>query len=277
MLNVEPGKPPIPAGAHGYAVGPTKGLTVKLPNGGIRLMIPGDNAWSASVYSDDHGKTWTSNAGNRSLTLSPGEMDWTPCVSGTSCPNGARFVMINRAAGGAGVSYSHDSMTWSRQMPTNTGDLVAGVGHAKPGIVALAPGVLISSQTITLCKKGIKYNSDMSCGTPGSANYTKRQPSDVLGAGMGLLISKDGTNWTLFKKTWPIHGMYTTAAALSTNDEGAALTYGIIFAGSSLPTFSTGTIYFMNFTAVDVNGSVDPELAAAIAKLDQRPAATHLV
>ena len=84
MLNIGPGLPPVAAGAHGYAVGPTKGLTVKLPDGGTRLMIPGENAWSASVYSDDHGKTWSSNAGNRSLTLSPGEMDWTPCVTGTA-------------------------------------------------------------------------------------------------------------------------------------------------------------------------------------------------
>eukprot|EP01043_Picozoa_sp_COSAG02_P067713 COSAG02_NODE_10977_length_1819_cov_2.269767_2_plen_310_part_00 len=56
MLAVGNGKRPVPAGAHGYAVGPTKGLTVRLPNGGIRLMIPGENAWSASVFSDDHGK-----------------------------------------------------------------------------------------------------------------------------------------------------------------------------------------------------------------------------
>ncbi len=47
---------------------------------------------------------------------------------------------------------------------------------------------------------------------------------------------RDGTNWTLFKKTWPIQGMYTTAAALSVNAEGAALTYGIVFAAGSLPT-----------------------------------------
>lgn len=156
MLNVGPGKPPEPAGSgHGYTVGPTKGLTIKLPNGGgTRLMIPGENAWSASVFSDDHGQvrpcplhtarcatatlplatcwrplaaghcwlavglvrvfsppdidpvcvenddqTWSSNAGNRSLSLSPGEMDWTPCVSGTQCPNDAKFVMINRAGG----------------------------------------------------------------------------------------------------------------------------------------------------------------------------------
>eukprot|EP01051_Picozoa_sp_SAG22_P014359 SAG22_NODE_1731_length_3703_cov_2.829634_2_plen_434_part_00 len=140
MLNVGPGKPPVPAGAlKGFTVGPTKGLTVKLPNGGgTRLMLPGENRWSASVYSDDHGTTWNSNAGNGSLTLSPGEMDWTPCVPGTRCPGGAKFVMINRAGGkvnpeAVGVSYSHDSVTWSREQQADNGDLVAGHGHGKPG------------------------------------------------------------------------------------------------------------------------------------------------
>ena len=122
-------------------------------------------------------------------------------------------------------------------------------------------------QIIALCKKGLTVNTDMTCGTAGSANYTTRKPSDVLNYGMALLISKDGTNWTLFKKTWPIQGMYTTAAALTVNTEGAALTYGIIFAGGSLPTSKTGTIFFMNFTAVHLNGTVDGELADAIARL----------
>ena len=118
-----------------------------------------------------------------------------------------------------------------------------------------------------MCKKGVKANADMSCGVKGSANYTERKPGDVLGTGMGLLISKDGTNWSLFKKTWPMQGMYTTAAALSVDAEGAALTYGVVFAAGSLPTSKTGTIYFMNFTAVHKNGTVDAELAAALAKL----------
>ena len=73
--------------------------------------------------------------------------------------------------------------------------------------------------------------------------------------------------WQLFKKTWPIQGMYTTAAALSVNAEGAALTYGVVFAAGSLPTSKTGNIFFMNFTAVHPNGTVDAELAGAIAKL----------
>ena len=122
-------------------------------------------------------------------------MDWTPCVSGTRCPSGAKFVMINRAGGkinpeAVGVSYSQDSVTWTREIQANNGDLVAGHGHAKPGIVAVAPGAFISSQIISLCNRGLKANPDMSCGTPGSANYTKRNPDDVLSYGMGLLISK---------------------------------------------------------------------------------------
>ena len=84
---------------------------------------------------------------------------------------------------------------------------------------------------------------------------------------MGLMISKDAINWQLFKKTWPIGGMYTTAAALTTDDEGAALTFGIVFAGGQLPVTKTGTIYYMNFTAMHPNGTLDAELAAAIAKL----------
>ena len=77
-----------------------------------------------------------------------------------------------------------------REIQANNGDLVAGHGHAKPGIVAVAPGAFTSSQIISLCKRGLKANPDMSCGTPGSANYTKRKPEDVLSYGMGLLISK---------------------------------------------------------------------------------------
>ena len=52
------------------SIGPTKGLTVTSPSGGVRLMMPGENGGAASIYSDDHGKNWVSNN-----TLSPGEMD----------------------------------------------------------------------------------------------------------------------------------------------------------------------------------------------------------
>ena len=84
---------------------------------------------------------------------------------------------------------------------------------------------------------------------------------------MCLMISKDGIHWSLFKKTWPIGGMYTTAAGLTFDEDGAALTYGIVFAGGRLPVASTGNIMYMNFTAVHPNGTMDAELAAAIAKL----------
>ena len=271
MLNTGPGKPPVPVGTSHGAFGPTKGLTVKLPTGGARLMLPGEGGWSASVFSDDHGSTWKSNALNRSYTLSPGEMDWTICSAGTSCPPGMKYIMVNRAAGPLCktmcTQFSADGLVWGKQIPTiNAGNLTIGQGHAKPGIVAV-PGAFISSQTLGACPIGVRPNSDLSCGTPGTPGYRERQPDDVYESGMCLMISIDGVHWSLFKKTWPIGGMYTTAAGLTFDAEGAALTYGIVFAGGSLPVSKTGQIYYMNFTAVHPNGTMDAELAAAIAKL----------
>lgn len=274
MLNTGPGKPPVPVtAAQHYAIGPTKGMTVRLPGGGVRLMLPGEAEWSASVVSDDHGATWLSNAFNSSFTLSPGEMDWAICLAGSACPAGMKFIMVNRAGGprsphSMGVQFSADGTVWSPQVATENGKLRAGdFGHSKPGVVAVAGGVFISSQIIGICPVGVTMNSDMSCGTPGSANYTVRQPSDVLGTGMGLLISRDGVHWQLFKKLWPIGGMYTTAVALTTDAEGAALTYGVLYSAGELPVSKTGTVYFASFTAVTYSGELDPELAAAIAKL----------
>jgi len=60
--------------------------------------------------------------------------------------------------------------------------------------------------------------------------------------------------------------MYSTAAGLTFDDDGAALTYGIVFAAGSLPWSRSGHIYYMNFT-VHPNGTMDAELASAIAKL----------
>ena len=162
-------------------------------------------------------------------------------------------------------------VTWSKQIPTiNANNLLVGQGHAKPGVVAV-PGAFISSQTLLLCPTGVKMSGGLGhevCGTPGTPSYRTRQPDDVLGAGMCLMISKDGIHWSLFKKTWPIGGMYSTAAGLTFDEEGAALTYGIVFAAGSLPWSRSGHIYYMNFTAVHPNGTMDGELAAAIAKLD---------
>ena len=44
----------------------------------------------------------------------------------------------------------------------------------------------------------------------------------VDGPVAGLLISKDGVNWQLFKKLWPFGAMYTTLAALETGPGGVA-------------------------------------------------------
>ena len=274
MLNMGPDKPTVPAGPRNITAGvfgPTKGLTIQRPDGSVRLQLPGEADWSASVFSDDHGHSWQSNALNRSYTLSPGEMDWTICSKGTACPPGMKFIMVSRATGRACptmcVQFSADGVVWGPQIATvNSDNLNVGQGHAKPGIVAV-PGAFISSQTLLLCPSGVRMNSDFSCGTPSSPSYRKREPSDVLGNGMCLMISRDGVHWSLFKKTWPIGGMYTTVAGLSFDADGAALRYGVIFAGGSLPWDRSGHIYYMNFTAVHANGTMDAELARAIAKL----------
>ena len=72
--------------------------------------------------------------------------------------------------------------------------------HAKPGIVAV-PSAFISSQTLLLCPPGVKMSGELGrevCGTPGTPSYRQRQPDDVLGGGMCLMISKDGLHWSLF-------------------------------------------------------------------------------
>jgi hypothetical protein len=281
MLNQGPGKPAVPTTVHQHiAIGPTKGLTIKRPGGGVRLQLPGEADASSAIYSDDNGATWhvdcltSGRCLNRSYTLSPGEMDWTICSNGTSCPPGMKFLMVNRAAGKVCPTmcsqFSADGVTWTKQIPSiNAGGVLVGQGHAKPGVVAV-PGAFISSQTLELCPTGVKASGSLGhevCGTPGTPSYRRRQPDDVLGSGMCLMISIDGVHWSLFKKTWPIGGMYTTAAGLTFDEEGAALTYGIVFAAGSLPWSRSGHIYYMNFTAVHPNGTVDAELAGAIAKL----------
>ena len=55
------------------------------------------------------------------------------------------------------------------------------------------------------------------------------------------------------------------------DSEGAALTYAIVFAAGSLPVTQTGNIMYMNFTAVHPNGTMDAELASAIANLGKPP------
>lgn len=50
------------------------------------------------------------------------------------------------------------------------------------------------------------------------------------------------------RKLWPFGGMYTTMAALTTDEEGGALAYGVIFTAGTLGGAGTGTVYYQNFT-----------------------------
>jgi hypothetical protein len=131
-----------------------------------------------------------------------------------------KFIMVNRAYGNKECptmcsQFSADGLVWGERTPAINGpdNILVGQGHAQPGIVSV-PGAFISSQTLELCPTGVKVNPDQSCGVPGTPSYRPRQPSDVFNSGMCLMISIDGIHWSLFKKTWPIGGMYTTATGL---------------------------------------------------------------
>eukprot|EP01051_Picozoa_sp_SAG22_P019160 SAG22_NODE_3446_length_1706_cov_1.802116_1_plen_305_part_00 len=56
-LNMGGGKTQPADTRTGFGIGPTKGLTVTSPSGGMRLMLPGEGGkfGAASIYSDDHG------------------------------------------------------------------------------------------------------------------------------------------------------------------------------------------------------------------------------
>ena len=126
--------------AFGPSFGPTKGLTVKRAGGGVRLLLPGENGWSAAVFSEDSGVTWQSNTLNRSFTPSPGEMDWTICSNGTRGPPGMKLLMVSRSDGGACKAktmcsqFSADGVMWSESTATINGpdSILVGQGHAKP-------------------------------------------------------------------------------------------------------------------------------------------------
>ena len=47
------------------------------------------------------------------------------------------------------------------------------------------------------------------------------------------MISKDGVHWSLFKKTWPIGGMYSTAAGLTFDEEVRHLRTGSFSLGEA--------------------------------------------
>jgi hypothetical protein len=215
---------------QGPIMGPTKGLTVTGPAGQVRLMLPGEGSRirgfsSASIYSDDHGKTWHSNG-----TEAVGEMDWTVCSPG-AC-GGSKYAMINRARVGTAISFSNDTVNWTPQVPTHS-DALWSSRHSKPGIVSV-PGGLVMSGQLMQCPVGVR----------GCA----RKPSDVIAFGFALYISRDGINWKLLRRLWPYGGMYSTMIPLTVDKDGAALTYAVVYACGAIGESIIGKVNFAKFS-----------------------------
>ena len=136
---------------------------------------------------------------------SPGEMDWGVCSSG-GC-GGSKYALMHRGPGRpvrgqnaslgptTSMSFSNDSINWARTVPfTSNGGVKVATGHGKPGLLGV-PGGLLSTQMIT-------------------KDPAERQPSDVVGIGMGLFASKDGAHYKLIRKLWPYGGGRTRLALL---------------------------------------------------------------
>jgi hypothetical protein len=85
MLHQSDGTIAPASGRSGFTVGPTKAIVVKSSGNGTRLMLPGEGGafGAVSIYSDDHGATWTGNKGTGAV----GEMDWTVCTAGACTSN----------------------------------------------------------------------------------------------------------------------------------------------------------------------------------------------
>jgi hypothetical protein len=76
----------------------------------------------------------------------------------------------------------------------------------------------------------------------GSGNFNRGEAFN----GEDLLYTTDGREWKLLKRLWPQLGSYSTLAELETDSDGAALTYGTLFAGGFLGPGEY--MVFMNFS-----------------------------
>ena len=111
-----------------------------------RLLLPTE---SGSLYSDDHGASWTLGPPPEGQTY-VGENSIARCTPGAcgGAPGGsAKFAMVHRGAGGAkgaaGIHFSNDSIHWSPQVQLPSLSTWSNYSQA-PGLIAVPGGLLMS-------------------------------------------------------------------------------------------------------------------------------------
>ena len=147
MLNMGPGKAPVPLSVHQhYAANPTKGLTIKQADFFLVLfwVVCGCSCQARRTRRLPQRRPRGHLAEQRAEPELHDESrrDGLDHLSkGTSCPPGMKFIMINWACSNkecptACVQFSADGLVWSERTAAINGpdNILVGQGHAKPGI-----------------------------------------------------------------------------------------------------------------------------------------------
>ena len=210
-------------------IGLSRGLALyneSLPSK-TRLILPAE---TGTLYSDDHGASWTAVPDN-----AIGEGAIARCTPGAcgGAPGGrARFAMAVRGGprGGEQISikFSNDSLHWTR--PIALPDITPFSNYSQaPGLVAI-PGGLI-----------------MSHGGKGRSVPASQLGGHGDGNGCDLFESVDGLKWTLKQHVWPFQTGYTTMVETFVDNDGGALEFGLLIESGGVME-SDQMLSFLNFT-----------------------------
>ena len=167
-----------------------------------------------------------------------GENAIARCTPGacTGAPGGsAQFAMVHRGPdpkdptkSAVGIHFSNDSIHWSASRPLPGLSRYTNYSQA-PGLIATPGGLLLSH------------------GGRGSAKAGYLQAGHGDSNGADLFSSVDGVTWKLERHVWPFTCGYTTMIETSTDTNGGALTYALLFEAGGI-VGAEQMLALMNFT-----------------------------
>jgi len=220
-------RPMVPAQGSNRIILSTNGARghVLYSGSGIRLVFP---SRLGSLYSDDHGSTWTVGP-----QADLGEAQIAQCSSG-AC-GGNNFALLSRGPGRSQpcvfVRFSSDAVHWGQR---------EGLNLSRYSEYPQAPGALGVPGALLMTHGG----------GDGTSLLHGTSSSDVGhgdGNGMDLLWSKDGRTWQLLRRLWPFTGGYSTMSELEVDSTGAVKSYAVLFEAGGL-TEDLDLLAFQNFT-----------------------------
>jgi len=215
-------------------IGLSRGLALfnaSLPSK-TRLIVPAE---TGTLYSDDHGATWTA-VPDRAI----GEGAIARCTPGAcgGAPGGsAKFAMAVREGPPDSVSikFSNDSLHWTRPRPIPGIAPYSDYGQA-PGLVATPGGLVLSHG-------GRGAIPPLLGAVTGAGNLTGHGD----GNGCDLFESVDGVTWRLLRHIWPFQTGYSTMVETKVDANGAALEFALIIESGGIMESDQMLTYF-NFT-----------------------------